>query len=172
MSNAKSTLTDEELRTFFNDNQELMQSIATQLIPLCEETDLYLLRETESGVLATDGDLNEVSLDAQLRNQLEQYFDAAGTRHPSRIFLQSPYYPYNTTVIKFSFNLGVGHDKGIIYVTDSEMQDEWERYEKERLEKEWFIFEDIMPAPPKRWSRLPNWLQWIIYYVFFGWAWM
>lgn len=168
MNTKRGVLTDEELQAFFNDNQALLESIATQLIPLYEEFDLYMIEKRPSQIVAADGDWNHIALDAKLYQQLEQYFSAAGTANTPKIIVQDVNYS-NLAIIKFSFNLSSGKDKGILYSTDPEVHEEWEAYGDIRLGDNFIVFQTTMGAPPK---RVPAWLQWILRWMLFGWVWM
>jgi len=173
MNTKRGVLTNEELQTFFTDNQELLQSIATQLIPLYEETELYVIYKRRSQIVAQDGDIQPLTLDDQLLKQLEQYFDATGSKNEPEIFAREIVGGF--IIVEFSFQLAIGHNKGIMYSIDPEAQAEWEERGYERLEDNWFIFEYFMdgkPIMPPWYTRLPRWLHWLLYYVFFGWAWM
>ena len=164
-------ITNEELRTLFNENRELMLDIATQVIPIMEEFNLYLICRVKSQIVATDGSVQPVVLPAQLVQLLEQYFNAIGTANEPTIRV-SEFMGSNT--VSFSFRLAVDHLKGIEYSTDSETQEEWESGGFERLDVDWAIFEHYFTAAiePRWWEKLPAWLQWILRYICFGWIWM
>jgi len=166
-------ITNEELRTFFSANCTLLEDIATQLIPLHEETELYLIRRVNSQIVANDGRGESVDLGTQLTQQLQQYFDAVGTTNSPEILVRELFGEY--LVVEFTFRLAVDHTRGIIYSTDAELQTEWENSGVERFDTDWSIFEYFMSAPPielRWWEKLPAWLQWILRYICFGWIWM
>jgi len=159
-------ISDEELRTFFNENRELLQNVATQLIQLREELELKASIRISSNISAIDGTTKPVALSAPLMLLLEQYYNAIGAANEATIEV------YEGNIVSFTFSLAVDHYKGVEYSTDPEWQKNWE--ESERLDTDWAIFENYMTPPIKNcWhTRLPAWLHWILRYILFGWAWM
>jgi hypothetical protein len=132
-------IADEELIAFFNANRELLESIAAQMIPLRDEIDLHVIRKPNSSIEAydSDGDAIDVShLKASLRQQLEQYFSAAGNANESWVWLQEQYERGNI-VVEFNFRLGRadGHFKGIRYSPEFH-EDYWPV-----LDDNWYIYE-------------------------------
>jgi len=165
----RGVVTNEELKAFFTGNRALLQSIAEQLIPLREETELALIHKNNSQIVAQDGVLGRIDLPVQLMQQLEQYFNVAGTANETSIHVR------DTPAVYYEFRLAVDTKKGIMYSTDKETQNNWETGDGcERLDNEWAIYYWMLTAAivPPWWSRLPAWLQWILRYAFFGWAWM
>jgi len=174
VNNKPGEITNEELRTFFNENRALLQDIATQLIPLHEETELYLIHKKNGKIVAQDGITVPIALDAKLMQQLEQYFSAAGTANEPTISLGYPLFS-GIPAVFFEFRLAVGVTMGIMYSTCAETQGNWEEgSDYERMDTEWAIYGHMMTAAiePPCWEKLPAWLQWILRYIFFGWIWM
>jgi len=134
---------------------------------------LYYIGRTNSQIEATDGTARPVILDAPLAQQLQQYFNAIGTANTHGIYVRDLYGEF--LVVEFDFYLAAGHWKGIMFSTDVEFQGEWDA--SVRLDTDWVIYEydmgpPIGPPEPRWWEKLPNWLQGILRYVFFGWIWM
>ena len=171
----KGKITNEELRAFFNENRALLLDIATQIISLHKETELYLVRKQNSEIVATDGIVGPVSLDKQLIQQFELYFSAVGTNNDPKVSVREVdgYF-----LVNFTFQLSVDHSKGIMYVDSTEAQEDKEdNWGIELLDKNWYVFDYLMPAPPTEiylrwWQKLPMWIQWLLRYICFGWAWM
>jgi len=166
-------ITNEELRTLFNENQALLQDIATQLIPLREAVGLYRIQKVDSRIEAYDGSIEPISLEASLLLKLEQYFDIIGAvNYPAVLVYEVARGAVDEFIIvEFNFNLDreTGHNKGIKYAPEAQAGENGD----ERLAERWYIYEWIMPGPPLYWYQsLPAWLQWILRYVCFGWVWM
>jgi len=161
-------ISNEELRVFFNENRELLQSIAAQMIPLHETLDLHMVRVVSSDIRATNGNADQVILPSQLQQQIELYYNIIGTANTADILVREIFLEEHL-VVEFTFRLPDGLSRGIMYSLD------YQREGWEQLAENWQIFEWQMPGPPIVvcwYENLPGWLHWIFRWVFFGWVWM
>jgi hypothetical protein len=129
---------DEELRAFFKANRALLESIAAQMIPLQHSIDLYTILKTNSSIEAydSDGDAIDIAhLKASLRQQLEQYFNAAGNANRPSVSTQKTLDQYITVDFVFILGQSNGHRKSIRYSPERQ-EDYWPV-----LDDNWYIYE-------------------------------
>jgi len=127
-------LKDQELKTFFHNNQELLQDVEVQLSNYRSE-DLYGIYYHDSQLRATNGDGKQVALDPQLKSLIELYFSAVGTNNEPRISIRDETASYHPS-IDFTFRLPDNIDKGIRY------SPEYRNENWKPLGGDWYIFEE------------------------------
>lgn len=172
-------ITDDELKALFTNNHELLQSIAEQLIPLCEKFDLYRIQIHDEQLAAWNSvveDIDIAHIDVALQQQLKRYFDVVGDNNRPCIEVTEPYVGY--IVVEFVFRLTNAHIRGILYDTEGEFSSDIGYVP---LGDNFYIYVWEADGPPiingpcsclKWWEKLPCCLQWILRHMFFGWFWM
>lgn len=170
-------MTDEELKTLFAENHELLLDIATQMIPLCEKHNLYRVLPGDEQLIAkaSGGKIITTALSDSLQQQLKQYFGIVGTNNDPWVLVTGGTY-VGYIVVKFNFRLTNAHHKGILYDPKGNYGVD---YGFELLGDNFYLYEDLKDGPPpepeapqKWWEKWPGWLQWILRYLCFGWSWM
>jgi hypothetical protein len=131
---AQDELKEQELKTFFQNNQGQLQTIQKQLSNYKTE-DLYCISHNDAQLEATNGAGEQVSLDPQLISLMESYFSAVGTHNDPRVLIcDETVRGYST--IDFSFRLPNNLVKGIRY--SPEYRDEnWEH-----LGGDWYVYSE------------------------------
>ena len=172
-------ITDDEIRVFFNENRELLQDIAEQLLSLAEELiegdSIFLsIYSSDLQILAWDSiNSKPVALPDPLLRQAALCFGLEGVFENA--WITARFYARTNALRIVDFELWPGYSTGpysgglkmLVYMDP----DGWNH---DRLDNNWGISVLCIDfEPPLRWwEKLPSFLQFLLRWFCFGWIWM
>ena len=127
-------LRNQELTTFFHNNQELLQDTKNQLSNYRTE-DLYCISYNDAKITATNAEGKQVNLDSQLESFIKSYFFAVGAHNNPKVFINDESVRGYSS-IDFSFRLPDNVNKGIRY------SPEYRNENWEHIEGDWYIYSE------------------------------